>query len=110
MSKFSYSYGELLEYCKEHKIRTPVSDLIYYGIRCNWLKKNRKPFKSLGSFVNYYNSVWIKKNKDSDKGYWASKWKKGNSKNRFKEKLKEMSKENRQRKEWYIYMMGKTDA
>ena len=96
-----YKFNELLDYCKEHKIRTPVAELIKYGNKCGWKKKNRKPFQSLGTFVNHYNSVLIKENGDSNRGYWGRKWKKS----KFKEKIKKVSKETRFWKKEYYYKL-----
>lgn len=73
IEKKEFSYKEILEYCKKHKIRTPAYDLVGYGIKCNWLTKKGLPFKTLAAFVDCYNSVWLKKYRDTDKGYWRNK-------------------------------------
>lgn len=56
-----FSYEEIVEYCKKHKVPTHPKVLYYYGQKCNWKTRKGERFSNLAVFVNVYNGVWLEK-------------------------------------------------
>ena len=56
-----FSERELFDVVERHDLIVPVFELLRYGRKCHWRRKDGKPFLSVDGFAKAYNEVYKKR-------------------------------------------------